>query len=233
MKRENKTIIVYVLTGIVLLLIIYLCIFVYKTLNPPKKPIKTIIKEPTVSTSCTFNMTTEDYNGIEKNTGLCSGLNKIVLANIVLNDKPFNVTIYYSNTLIDGMGVYINGKLVISDKVLKTHKIGIFDNKLFITDFSSTSFDFDVFDESGVNVYNLRNALTTLKIEDKAFTTMNISNKILSVNNLDRNSFVFENGKVSFNSKAQCINGISGSSYSIIYTGNTFSEPTYISNVSC
>lgn len=234
MIRENKKVaIIYILTGIIILLIIYLCMFAYKTLNPPKKTVHTVIKEPTVSESCTFNMEIGDFNKISSNENLCAGLNKIVLANVVLNSKPQNVSIYYSKNIIDGMGVYINGKLAISDKVLKTHLIGIFDNKLFITDYSDSVSDFNAYDETGSNVYNLRNALSSFQIEDPAFKAMNLKNQILSVNNIDASSFKYENGKITFNSKAQCVNGISGSSYSILYSGNAFSSPAYVANVNC
>lgn len=236
MERENKKVsMIYVLTGIVILLIIYLVLFVYKTLNPEvqEKNNSNIVTMPQVSSSCTFNMTVSDFNNINNNNSLCSSLNKINLTDAILNGKNLNVVIYYSNVYINGAGIYINDELALFDNVLKLHKIGIFDNKLFITDFSETEANFVVYDETGENVYSLKDALNSLQIVDSAFKAMN-NNAFLSISNLDPNSFVFENGKISFNSTiGSCANGISGSNYSIVYKGNTFESPTYITNVTC
>ena len=238
MERENKKVsIVYILTGILILLILYLGLFIYKTFNTEEEPHiydSNIVKTPQVASSCTFNMTVSDFNNISSNTSLCSSLNKINLTDVILNGKTLNVAVYYSNVSTNGISIYINEERALSDNVLKVHKMGIFDNKLFITDFSEAEANFVAYDENGINVYSLKDALNSLQIADPVFTAMNTGNNVLTVSNLDVNSFVFENGKVSFNSTAgACVNGVSGASYSIVYTGNTFGSPTYIANVTC
>lgn len=238
MERENKKVsIVYILTGIVILLIVYLALFIYKTFNPEEEPNiynSNIVKTPQVASSCTFYMTVSEFNNISSNTNLCNSLNQINLTDVILNEKKLNVVVYYSNIYTNDISIYINEERALSDNVLKVHKMGIFDNKLFITDFSDMEANFVAYDENGINVYSLKDALNSFQIADPAFTLMNITNKTLNVNNLDVNSFVFENGKVSFNSTAKtCVNGVSGSSYSIVYTGSAFGAPTYIANVTC
>lgn len=236
MERDNKkTGIIFILTGIIILLMIYLILFVYKssTQQNIQNSDESLITVPSVSNECSFNMTIDEFNNIAGNNNICSGMNKINLIDTILNGKQLNVIAYYSTFYIKGVGIYINDNPVFVDTILKEHKIGIFENKLFITSFSENSANFKVFDENVNNIYNLENELNKIKIVDPTFSLIN-KNSFLTINDLQPSSFVFENGKISFNSTiASCVNGVSGSNYNITYSGTNFSKINYISNISC
>ena len=73
MKSERARVsMIYVLTGVILLLVVYLLLFTYKTLNPEEKEEtkKNVVKMPEVAASCTFDMTASTFDSLENQENL-------------------------------------------------------------------------------------------------------------------------------------------------------------------
>lgn len=246
MERENKKVsIVYILTGVILLLIIYLVLFIYRTFATEELPdddTSSVTTLPEVASSCTFDMTMTEFNDIANNTSICGALNKINLTDVIINGQTLDATIYYSgNSDESDTGVYINNAEIASTaSATEVHKFGIFDNMLFMTTVNENSANFEVFDENMSIIYSLADALNSLQIEDPAFVSLASTNSsintILSTEYVDGNSFSFTTGQIMFNStiKTTCTSGsYSGSSYVITYSGSIFESPTYTTSVIC
>ena len=245
MERENKKVsIVYILTGIIILLIIYLGIFISKSFTNDEEEINnapSVSTMPEVASSCTFDMTMSEFNDIANNTGICAGLNRINLTDVIINGQTLNAFIYYSNNSDENTGIYVNDAQIASvASNSEIHKLTVLDNMLFMTTVNSNSANFEVFDQKMAIVYSLTDALNSLKLEDPTFASMvntNPSlNPILSTAYVDGNSFNFSNGQITFNStsKTTCNPGsYSGSSYIITYEDVNFSSPTYVSAIAC
>ena len=245
MERDNKKIsIIYILTGIIIILIIYLIFFVYKTYNTDEikeEPDETL-SLPEVASSCTFDMTMDEFNNIDNNKNICSALNKINLTNVNIDGQNLEAVIYYSpSPSVSETGVYVNNALI-SDNAsgVVNHKLTVLDNMLFMTTVDENSANFEAYDKNMAIVYSLADALNSLQITDPAFTTLASTNSnlntILNTNYIDGSSFIFTSGQITFNStsKMTCTPGnLSGSTYIITYKGTTFSNPTYTTNVAC
>ncbi len=241
MERDIKKIsIIYILTGVILLLIIYLGISVYKSLTAEKTP----LNEPDsdtrleVASSCTFDMTMNEFNNIESNTEICGALNQINLTDVIINNETLPATIYYNGSG-ENTGIYINDTEIASEvSTLVKHKLTVLDNMLFMTTITNDSADFEVYNSNMELIYSLNDTLNNSQIEDPTFTALanpNLSN-ILTINNIDGNSFNFTNGQITFNStsKLVCTEGAySGSTFNITYANGVFNAPTYISGVLC
>ena len=246
MERENKKVsIVYILTGIILLLIIYLGLFVYKSFTndevEEENNTPSTTKMPEVASSCTFDMAMSEFNDIANNTEICGALNKINLTDVVVNGQTLNAVIYYSNSDDENTGIYVNDAEIASAASNSVvHKLAVLDNMLFMTTINASSANFEVFDENMGIIYSLADALNSLQIEDPTFTSLAATNPnlntVLTYEYVDGNSFSFTNGQITFNStsKTTCMTGsYSGSSYSITYEGSNFTNPTYIAGVAC
>lgn len=245
MERENnKVSIVYILTGIILLLIIYLVLFVYKSLNseePENENYTPDSSMPEVASSCTFDMTMSEFNNIQSNTEICGAVNRINLTDVVINGQTLDTVIYYSNIDAEDTGIYINNaKIADTASNTTTHQFTIIDNLLFMTTVDANSANFEVYDENVNVIYSLADTLNSEQIVDTTFASLantnpNI-NTVLSTNYIDASSFNFTSGQIIFNStsKTTCTPGsYSGSSYMISYNGTVFESPVYISSIPC
>lgn len=254
MKRDKaKIIIVYILMFIILCLVgylIYFAINLNKDTKEDKKDTPTKTEEKTeISDSCIFNISLGELASLEGNSGslsLCAGYNKLTLDNIVLDGKTQNVYLnYYNGTLAEQdniLGVYINDKKVVVGASYDTKNVvGVFDNLLFIKTISPEGSNVRVFNSNGRKVYDLESALSKAKIQDPVFTelakTDTTIGKVVNTKNINSGSFAFTNGVFTFNTDtmAGCNPGqvYKGSTYKVTYTGETFSNPTFVSYINC
>ncbi len=245
MERENKKVsIVYILTGIILLLIIYLGLFVYRSFTgdevKEENNTPSVTQMPEVASSCTFDMTMNEFNDIANNTEICGALNKINLTDVVINGQTLNAVIYYSNSEDENTGIYVNDAEISSVASNSTvHKLAVLDNMLFMTTVDANSANFEVFDQNMAVIYSLADALNSVPVEDPTFVSLANANPnlntMLSPEYIDGNSFSFASGQITFNSTIKtCTPGsYSGSSYTITYEGGNFTSPTYIAGVIC
>ena len=90
-------------------------------------------------------------------------------------------------------------------------------------------------DNLGFIAYNLYPNMMSSNNTNTTNNNPNLIN-ILTINNIDGNSFNFTNGQITFNStsKLVCTEGAySGSTFNITYANGVFNAPTYISGVLC
>ena len=249
MKRGKiKVVIIYLLVLVLICLVSYLIYFINNTKQEPtQKPqeeSQTIIEEvDEVPDKCIFDVTLEQFNTLSSNPSsiaLCEGKNKINISDVTLNNETADIYSYYYNgetTEIDNtIGIYLNDLKIVSGN---KNTIGVFNNLVFIKNTTKYT-NVLVFDNNAQNIYNLENVLTQTPIEDPVFTEMNKTNQNIntkvSLENIDSNSFNFQQTEFTFNTTlGTCVEGqmFKGSTYKVTFNEGTFTNPTFVQNVNC
>ncbi len=250
MNRDKmKMVIIYVLIFIILGLVGYLIYFSLNqnTKTEEKKPApeqpKVTERMAKVAASCTFDVNLSEFGEmLNDSTKLCDGLNKYNISGITLDGKEQKIVVIYNNgTSANKTGIYLNDQKIISKASTNNQNIlGVFDSKLFILSKGQSSGNVEVYNGQGISVYNLSETLSRVQINDAAFIEINKTNptfnSILSIQNIDMNSFSFAEGEFTFSSdtKLGC-NGYAykGSSYKVTYKGNSFEAPAFINTNAC
>ena len=226
MEKEQKRIsIIYILTGIILLLIIYLVIFSTRLLESDEnKKEENDSKE--VAESCTFPMIKESFNDIESNELLCNNDNKIEISDVALGGEADEVFVYYNPSENNKIkNVTFNGSSIVKNSSFL--KFASDDDYLFVLSDTNT-LNLVAYDKTGSVRYNLIEALAEANIQDQVLGTT------LSVDNIDMNSFTFASGAITFNSTlGNCTNGVLGINYTINYQDGIFNNPASTSQVTC
>ncbi len=245
-----KIALIYVLIFIIIGLIGYLIYFVVtqnKEEDTEKSKNKTSENNETseIASQCTFNMTITEFNTLDKSTlPLCTGLNKLMLTDVVLDgvSKPIYVLYSSSGGQIEQTGIYLESNRLVSGSSSEYKNVlGIFDNKLFVLASNLTATNVLAFDNTLTKIYDLDAVLKANKLTDPAFAEINKLNSNLETTltsaYLDRNSMVFTNGSFTFNSTAgaACVQGqtVKGSSYKVTYNGNSFEIPQFVAMIPC
>lgn len=232
-SARSKVSMIYVLTGIVLLLIIYLVLFTYKSLKPEetkKQEESSGIDMPKVAASCTFDMTASEFDNIDNAENLCSTLNRINITGVSVEGTEMKIIVFYRpDTETKNTGIYINDAVVneVANESIQ-YKFTSMNDRLFITTIMEGSANLVAYNKNVMPVYNLAETLNSLQIQDQVLNT------VLGTNNIDGESISINDEGVSFNSTSgTCTNGVSGVNYTIKYTGNTFENPVAGINVTC
>lgn len=244
-KGKARVVIIYLLFLILIGLISYLIYFINNFEKPVEEP---ITKQPVVTNNeiedkCTFDITLEQFSTLSSNPSslaLCQGNNKLKISNITINNEPINIySIYYNGILTeedDSLGLYLNEKQITS---ANKNTINILNNLLFVKSTKETT-NLLVFNNTGKNIYNLENSLTQTPIDDPVLTELNKTNQTIntkvSLENIDPNSYSFNQSEFTFNTTTnQCVEGqkFKGSTYKVTIDGEIFTNPTFVTNVSC
>ena len=233
MKSERARVsMIYILTGVILLLVVYLLLFTYKTLKPEEKEDtkKNVVKMPEVAASCTFDMTASTFDSLENQENLCSSLNRINISGVEVQNKKMNIIVFYRPGISSkNTGVYINDNKItnIANENVKYNFISKNDH-LFMTTITNDRVNIVAYSKDVMPSYNLEQTLNNLQIEDTVLNT------VLSTINIDGNSIQITDEAISFNSTSKtCTNNVSGVNYNIKFTDNTFENPVAIANVAC
>lgn len=225
MKSEKgKIILIYILMVMVIILIVALT---YVVINNSSKENSSNVSVsnnqdlldvevyPKVNDKCKFGVTMDEYNALS-NAGCKGGYTRY---DVKINDNIV-VTVIYSDKNGKKTGLFVNDKKAISGvENVSSIKMGIFDNKLFIADNSSNS-NLLVYDDSGLKLYDLKTALDGAKIKDS------ILSLVLTGDNINPNTFTFENNLFTFQTRAVKDGSVTlGGSYQVSYSGKQFSKP--------
>lgn len=218
MKRKPKMFVVYILIIIILILIITLTISVLnnnKKIVTPSRATNTpkvdVNPYPTISDECTFDLTIANYNALQ-GPGCKGGYSRYNIKDVNINNKNINLVVIYSDKNGNKSGLYLNNtKIINKNDNLKQIGIGIFDNKLFILD--KTSSNVLAYNENGQNIYNLKEVLEQEKITDT-------NNQTINTKIINPNGFSFASNQFNFQT--------SSSIYTVKFNKNKFETPIKI-----
>lgn len=248
MKGDKvKVVIIYILILVIIALVAYLMYIVLSSNDEEK--LDTENKEPVqtdeLADECKFGVTLAEYNDIINNpsgTSLCNGDNELTITDIVVNGQGQNLKVrFYNGESTSKGGVYLNDRKVVTGASLNVKNgIGVFDNKLFI--FTNEPDDLNVYayNENGVQLYDLKSALSEAQITDPALSALaqnntNIST-IVNSTNIDGNSMNFGANEFSFSTTSgmECVSGsYSGSRYRVTFSGDVFNAPEFVTTIMC
>ena len=237
MKREKtKLILVYILMILVIVLIVALTLVV---LNNSKKetpqsshaittPVVDVNPYPHISDECTFDVDISGYNALPS-AGCKGGYSRYNVTGITLDNSDLELVIIYSDTNGNKSGLYVNKTRVIN-KVdnLTNIKLGTFDNKLFILDNSNNESNVLAYNGVGQNVYNLKETLEDLNLTEPNF--QNAETTTITSQTLDPNSFQFAANSFTFNTRLITASNqtITGSQYIVNFSGDSFEDPSLV-----
>lgn len=228
MKGEKfKLILVYILVIIVIILTVALVFTVLNNApekqtqtnhiqNPPKVDVNPY---PEISDECTFDLTLAEYNSL---TGpKCKGgYSRYNITDINIENNPLNLVIIYSDKEGPKSGLYLNrAKIIKKVDNLANIGIGVFDNKLFILD--KENVNVLAYNSNAENIYNLSETLNELNLKDQT------TNEIITNQNINPNSFNFQNTNFSFWTNSQTVNNttVNPVNYIVTFTGEEFNDP--------
>ena len=240
MKREDKQMILiyFLIFAIIVLLIILTKVIISSVKKPePKEKPKTPVQKqeinpyPTVNEECTFDIDINSYSALT-GAGCEGGYTRYNINNIVLNETPLTVSVIYSDINQIKTGLFINDKKVKSNiDGVENIKFGIFDNKLFIFDKTNNEANALAYNSEGKEVYNLKKVLEKEKITD-----LSTGDTLISSKTLNRDTFIFTEGVIEFDSiSSTCENGekSKGSHYKITYKDENFEKPEFMELINC
>ncbi|MCI9586206.1 MAG: hypothetical protein HFH45_06220 [Bacilli bacterium] len=250
MSEKGKTVLVYILLFIIIILVIGLISYAFLSKNNGSSKGVKHYANPSdldISSECTFEMTWREFNSIKGNTpeNFCSTLNLIKLTDVVLDGESKPIEIVYSDlkVLLDdtNTGFYINDNRMTryaSTDFINT--VGVFDDKFFILTVTEKGTNVTVFNSNMEKVYDLESVLKKNNITDPAFVELAKTNSNLKTNleisKIDSSTMNFVNGQFTFasNSKLGCEgNSYLGSNYKVTYVGDDFTVPEFVSPNSC
>ncbi len=243
--KKGKVVIIYLLVLVLIGLVSYLIYFINDFKEKETEPIlqQPVVTNNEIEDKCTFDITLEQYETLSSNPSslaLCQGKNKLNISNITLNSVPINMySIYYNGILTEEdetLGLYLN-----ENQITSTNKntINILNNLLFVKSTKKTT-NILGFNSIGDNIYNLENSLIQTEVEDPVLTELAKTNQTIntkvSLENIDPNSFSFNQTEFTFNTTTnQCTEGqkYKGSTYKVTFNGENLTNPTFVTNVSC
>ena len=185
MSEKGKTVLVYILLFIIIILVIGLISYAFLSKNNGSSKGVKHYANPSdldISSECTFEMTWREFNSIKGNTpeNFCSTLNLIKLTDVVLDGESKPIEIVYSDlkVLLDdtNTGFYINDNRMTryaSTDFINT--VGVFDDKFFILTVTEKGTNVTVFNSNMEKVYDLESVLKKNNITDPAFVELALS----------------------------------------------------------
>lgn len=250
MNEKGKTILVYILLFIIVILVGMLIVYAFMSKADENSDTVKRYANPSdfdISSDCTFEMTRQEFNSIKGNTpeNFCPTLNLIKLTDVVLDGKKQSIDIVYSKLEVflddTNTGFYTNDNRMTryaSTDFINT--VGIFDNKFFILTTTKKGSNVAVFNSNMEKVYDLESVLKENNINDPAFIELAKTNKDLKTNldisHIDGSTMSFVNGQFTFSStsKLGCKgNSYLGSTYKVTYVGDEFTNPEFVSLNTC
>lgn len=246
MKKGNRfrLAIIYILILLIIGLVGFLIYYIMNKNEHEKQNSETLVsgkaEKEKISDNCIFEVPYASFNKLNNNVSalmMCEGYNKLIL-----NDIDFTkvYVIYYNGFLQTDSkkyGIYINDKQVtVGASFDHRNLINVFDNLIFIKKENMQVTNVLTYNDKGRLVYDLQMALARTKIVDKAFKEMgNTKNTIVSLKNIDINSYEFKQGEFTFETTSECASGqqYKGSSYKVTYQNNKFNAPEFVNYVKC
>ena len=240
MKREKRQmLLIYTIIFIIIVLIILLTKEVMSTVKkekPKKEDNRTVQKVdtnpyPNVNKECTFDVKLGEYQALTS-PGCEGGYTRYNITDIVVNETPMDVSVIYSDKSQVKTGLFINDKKVKSglDSITNLN-FGIFDSKLFVLDKTNNEANVLAFNNIGKKVYNLSDVLEKEKVKD-----LSTGETVISTKNLNSSTFGFAEGSFEFDSvSSKCENSdkLKGSHYKVVYKGEKFEVPEFVSLNNC
>ena len=142
------------------------------------------------------------------------------ITDINIENNPLNLVIIYSDKEGPKSGLYLNrAKIIKKVDNLANIGIGVFDNKLFILD--KENVNVLAYNSNAENIYNLSETLNELNLKDQT------TNEIITTQNINPNSFNFQNTNFSFWTNSQTVNNttVNPVNYIVTFTGEEFNDP--------
>lgn len=232
MKGEKgKLVLVYILMLLVIGLIVFLTFMVLNDGKEEKNDSKANVTPtvdvnpyPNVSDVCTFELTTDEYNGLT-GPGCKGGYSRYNINGLAIDGTMVKVVVIYSDKNGNKAGLYINDRKVLDGVSNVTNlKFGIFNSLLFVKDTYESYSNVLVFNKDVLKVYDLNESLDSSKITDP------ILNQVISSTTINPNSFNFTDTYFTFQAQIMGDNNqvLSGSTYRVNFTNEEFSKPEFI-----
>lgn len=232
MKGEKgKLVLVYILMLLVIGLIVFLTFMVLNDGKEEKNDSKANVTPtvdvnpyPNVSDVCTFELTTDEYNGLT-GPGCKGGYSRYNVNGLAIDGTTVKLVVIYSDKNGNKAGLYINDRKVLDGVSNVTNlKFGIFNSLLFVKDTYESYSNVLVFNKDVLKVYDLNESLDSSKITDP------ILNQVISSTAINPNSFNFTDTYFTFQAQIMGDNNqvLSGSTYRVNFTNTEFSKPEFI-----
>ena len=245
MNRDKvvKIIILSVITIVIICIIAWVVSIIKAGKERENVLDKIINKKIEVADNCTFDVTLRNFNRLANNVSaikLCSGYNKIIINDVTLNENKADLYAIYFNgpleTINKNLGIYLNNKLISSGASFDDRNvIRIYDNMLLIKKERLENTNLFVYNAKGKLKYDFAYALNKIILEDQAFKESNLKETRVTIDKVNVNSYLFDEGEFIFETTSDCksTQEYKGSKYKITYKNEKFKNPEFIEKIKC
>ena len=245
MNRDNVVrISIFVVIGVAILGIIAV---IFSIINSGKEREnildKLAGKKVDIAENCVFDVNLRDFNRLANNVSaikMCDSYNKLVINDVNLNEKKADLyAIYFNGPLTTGnknLGIYLNDKLISKGASFDDRNIiRIYDDMLFIKKENIDNTNVVVYDNKGKMKYDFAYALNKIILEDPAFKEDGLRETRVTIDNVNVNSYLFEEGQFMFETISECTSTreYKGSKYKVTYENGKFKKPVFIEKIGC
>ena len=233
--------------SVIIIAIIGIIVFIFLTIKAGKEREmaleRLMNKKIEVTENCTFNVPLRSFNRLANNVSaikLCAEYNKIIINDVSLKNKKTDLYVIYFNgpleTYNKNLGIYLNDKLISSGASFDDRNvIRIYDNMLFVKKETALNTNIVVYGSDGELKYDLAYALNKIILEDPAFKEGNLRETRVTIDNVNVNSYLFDEGEFIFETTSDCksTQEYKGSKYKVTYKDEKFKDPKFIEKIQC
>lgn len=245
MNRDNvvKVVIISVVSLVIIGIITFIVLIIKKE-NEYNGAIKAVTgKKINVAEECVFDVTLKNFNRLANNVSaikLCDSYNKIVINDVTLNEEKVDLYAIYYNGALEvnnkNLGIYLNGKQITRGASFdERNVIRIYDNMLFIKKENIDDTNIVVYNSKGKQKYDFAYELNKIILEDPSFKEDNLKETRVTIENVDINSYIFDEGEFTFETTSQCTSTqeYKGSKYKVTYKDEKFKKPEFLEKIAC